>query len=562
MKIVYLLYKLEKYTYVLGVFIDYILWLIEHVNPVLRVSFNNNKDRYHSWKSKLVGFDGHTPSSSSKKILVCSFGTLATFPYEMVMVSAFKQAGYDIVISGANKYYLRKLWREMGVHYFTFLYDIQKKTTFYSYGSAKSTSREFSSVEQLIKLMDDEVQIGKYGLSSLLRKMRISTINVEDKLHQNNILKYIEISRNIKNISRALVKTYNPSIVLMYDRGYTPYGELSDVCINNGSYVVTMNSGHRNNLLLLKRYGTDNFDQHPSSLSNENWQYIKNMKWSDKKRDIVVGELYDAYNSGEWYAEVGTQFDKNMPSSLSLKNQLQLDINKKTAIIFPHILWDATFFWGEDLFANYEEWFVETVRQAVDNDSLNWIIKIHPGNVVKDRRDGVSGDQSEVVAIKKYFGELPKHVKLISADSDTSTYSLFGIVDYCLTVRGTVGIEAAMFGVTVLTAGTGRYDKKGFTIDSDSYNSYLDKVKNIESLPKMSKEQIELAQKFAYGIFVCRPVQLTSISAVYDNDQYATLNPSLNFNDAESLCRGSDSRQIVSWINSGKGDYIQGESFV
>ena len=45
------------------------------------------------------------------------------------------------------------------------------------------------------------------------------------------------------------------------------------------------------------------------------------------------------------------------------------------------------------------------------------------------------------------FGELPSHISVIYPETDISTLSLFQIGHYCLTVRGTVGIEASAFRV-------------------------------------------------------------------------------------------------------------------
>ncbi len=84
-------------------------------------------------------------------------------------------------------------------------------------------------------------------------------------------------------------------------------------------------------------------------------------------------------------------------------------------------------------------------------------------------------------------------------------FSLFGVMDYCLTVRGTAGIEAARLGVPVLTAGPARYSGLGFTIDSASRAEYLARVARIQDTPPLSDEQRELAERFAYGLFVLRP---------------------------------------------------------
>ena len=82
-------------------------------------------------------------------------------------------------------------------------------------------------------------------------------------------------------------------------------------------------------------------------------------------------------------------------------------------------------------------------------------------------------------------------------------------MDYCLTVRGTIGIEAASFGIRVLTAGTGRYDHRGFTTDSETRETYLARIAAIETLPRLSAAEQELAERFAYGAFMLRPFALT-----------------------------------------------------
>ena len=59
--------------------------------------------------------------------------------------------------------------------------------------------------------------------------------------------------------------------------------------------------------------------------------------------------------------------------------ELGLDPSRKTAVVFSHVLWDANMFYGRDLFADQEEWFVETVRAAAANDAVNWVDQAAPG---------------------------------------------------------------------------------------------------------------------------------------------------------------------------------------
>ena len=184
-------------------------------------------------------------------------------------------------------------------------------------------------------------------------------------------------------------------------------------------------------------------------------------------------------------------------------------------MLFSHVLWDANMFFGRDLFTDQEEWFVETVRAACANDRVNWLVKLHPANVWKLRRDGVSGELGEHVAIREHVGELPPHVKLLEPETDISTWSLFDVTDVGVTIRGSVGFELPCLGKPALTAGTGFYSGRGFTVDSDTREDYLARIGRIEEIPPPDAEQVELARKHAYALFRLRQTRFTSYRSVY-----------------------------------------------
>ena len=72
----------------------------------------------------------------------------------------------------------------------------------------------------------------------------------------------------------------------------------------------------------------------------------------------VNDKLHKNYASGEWFCVKGTQFNTNIMKKEWIRSELNLDIGKKTVVVFPHIFWDATFFWGEDLFPLQIQWQV------------------------------------------------------------------------------------------------------------------------------------------------------------------------------------------------------------
>jgi hypothetical protein len=291
------------------------------------------------------------------------------------------------------------------------------------------------------------------------------------------------------------------------------------------------------------------------SLSDASWKQMKKMLWSDDMWRALHDEVVASYRSGEWFSECATQVGKSEWARDTVIRRLELDTTRKTVGLFPHLFWDATFFWGTDLFDDYEHWFTEVLKVAASNRSVNWIVKIHPANITKALRDNYQGDYSEVVAIRETLGELPDHIKVILPDAEISTLSLFDVMDYCLTVRGTIGIEAAIFGIRVLTAGTGRYDRHGFTMDFDSAEDYLTVLRRLPDVPPMTPSEIELARRFAYGVFMARPTPLASTSLRFSEDSKASAQVRVKMSGA-ALYEAPDVCSLAHWIRSGDEDYL------
>jgi hypothetical protein len=219
-------------------------------------------------------------------------------------------------------------------------------------------------------------------------------------------------------------------------------------------------------------------------------------------------------------------------------------------------------FFGRDLFADQEEWFVETVRAACANDRVNWLVKLHPANVWKRRRDGVSGELDEHVAIRERIGRLPPHVMLLEPDTDISTWSLFDVTDVGVTIRGSVGFELPCLGKPALTAGTGFYSGRGFTVDSDTRDEYLAKLARIEDVPAPDEEQVELARKHAYALFRLRQTRFSSFRSVYKPvervDDPAEASIEVRVRSAGELARAEDLRRLGDWaVDSRDLDYLE-----
>lgn len=480
-----------------------------------------------------------------KKALVLSIGSVDGVRTEIGLIKGLEMAGFTpVVLSPRDPWLVRhyRLARAAEILFWdNFLAPLD---------AARAASRvgRLRSLEDLLALEYEGARVGRFAASTALRRLRVGSLDFEAPTGPARLVPFISSAMAYAAAAGAVVRRVRPHLALFVDRGYTPAGELFDVCLAQDVDIVTWNAAHKNNALMMKRYTRENRDEHPASLAPASWDWVRHMEWTDAHRQHLHQELHDCYASGDWYSEVGTQFNTRMLDAAEIRRRLGLPPGRKTAVIFSHILWDGTFFYGRDLFGSYEAWFVETLRAACANARVNWVIKVHPGNVVKSARDGVPGEPSEVRVIRERIGPLPDHVRVISADSDVSTFSLFGIMDYCVTVRGTVGIEAASFGIPVLTAGTGRYDGKGFTIDSESRDQYLDRIARIHEIPSLSLDQRELAERFAYALFVLRPLALKTVTLEYQKDDKATPVARVNAVTREDWLNAPDLRSFADWV--------------
>lgn len=424
---------------------------------------------------------------------------------------------------------------------------------------ANAIVEQASSVSELLAFEFAEARVGRVAVSTTLRTLRCGTLDLTDADVRASLARELAECMRHATASQRLLREIKFDCAVFHDLVYTRRGVLFDNCLANNIPVIRWTPAHKSNAIILKRYTPANRHQHPLSLSTDSWAFMQEMEWTDKHRTDLLSELNRSYTTGDWYGESATQFRKRSFSTAQLRSHLKLDPAKKTAIIFPHILWDAPHCWGENLFEDYEEWFIETVRAACRNDQVNWVIKIHPANVGKAAKERYQAKPAEVVVLDRKIGNLPSHVTLLEAESEVSTISLFELMDYCLTVRGTIGIEAASRGIPVLTAGTGRYDNLGFTIDSASREEYLTKLDRIQDIARLDPSQQELAERFAYAAFLMRPLPLKSVGLEF-RDVYGAANDYCNsriiIKSPAEWESANDVKTLANWINDSSTDEL------
>jgi hypothetical protein len=521
-----------------------------------------------SFRRRYADVLSHVPPTGDETVLLASL-TYSPFQLKLegMLAKAFQLQGVEPVAAVPPDSDLPRRYLEV--------FGVQRFLSLADFVDADADTDAHRAAGEILAGVDDAtelkaatfrgVSVGRQALSTVSRHLHDGAVDPGRPETRALLLDFLTLAIRTTIASERLLDELQPESVVFNERNYAAEGPLSDLALERGLNVIQFVSGFEDDSLVFKRYTAATKGLHPRSLSDESWPSVEEMTWTpnrDRELDREFEHRYDGTTFLARFNQGGTR-----PATRGeLAARLDLDPERKTAVVFSHVLWDANMFYGRDLFADQEQWFVETLRAACENDRVNWIVKLHPANVWKLRRDGFEGELDETRAIREQIGELPAHVRVLQPDSDISTWSLFAVTDFGVTIRGSIGFELPCFGVPVLTAGTGFYSGRGFTIDSASADEYLERLRRIETARRLTNEEVVRARKHAYGLFRLRQTRFTSFRSVYlpveeiaDSPFEATIDVSLA--SAEELDRADDLRRFGEWaVRSRALDYLEQET--
>jgi hypothetical protein len=420
---------------------------------------------------------------------------------------------------------------------------------------ARKLAAGCGSLEDVLELTYNGYEVGRHAASRVLNRMRRGFLNLQDADVKAELDWSLTNSLVFSTAAARIYDDVQPAKLCTSVQNYTPWAEFYETALQRDLDVLYWSHSHLEGTLLFRRFSYDDRHEHYFTLSNETWEELREIPWTAADGEQFVESMRQSYFQGTWFERKKTLRGKRLKSPDEIRAQFALDPEKKTAFVFSHILYDATFWYGKNLFADYGEWLVATVEAACKNTDVNWVVKLHPENVM--RWEEATGsysleDVEDYRLLRDRFQNLPPHIHLMPPEDDTNTVSLFDFADYALTVRGTVGLEFPCFGVPVLTGGTGGYSGRGFSIDSDTPEEYLARLARIQEIPRMDDEQIGLAQRFSYGVFHLKPVRMETFTWSLMPDEEWDVGMSahrfeLLARSAGEVRRGRDLNRFADW---------------
>ena len=365
-------------------------------------------------------------------------------------------------------------------------------------------------IEDVLACQFHGVDIGKHALSVTARKRIEGNLNLDDPETFTMLRQYLSETIRSVLISRRFFDDYPIEKVLVRDAGYIPNGGIYETALTRDLDCVVYEQGQQRGTWIVKRYDKTSKGQHYFSLSDSTWETIKQEPWTpeeDARLEAVFAGRYQPDSTDDTRRLMS---GKKLKTPEEVRDQLGLDPAKKTAVIFSHIAWDAAFFFGSCLFDDFEDWLFQTVKfVARECPDVNWIVKLHPFNVFKLQRENKQ-EESEIRLLQTLM-PLPDHVKIMRANTDINTQSLFPVIDYVLTVNGTVGMEFPCYGVPALLGGTGRYNGRGFTIEPQTQDEFYTMLKTLHHVDPLNDQTRDLARKHFLTVTQRRQTNLDDI---------------------------------------------------
>lgn len=407
--------------------------------------------------------------------------------------------------------------------------------------------------------------LGQRVLSTLIRQTLDGDPDLSDpdvRRRMNTILG--EVLTNYHQ-AEAIYDAVDPTWVMAAETGYATNGPLVDVAMARGLDVLEASPFLRDGALIFKRANRTLGQAATVSVSQASLQTLERRPWSDTEDAELEAELAHRYAGGSALQKM-YQWNTESLGRDEICRHLGLDPSLPLAVVFSHVLWDASFFFGRDLFAHYGEWLAETVQRAVANPRINWLIKTHPSNAFRLAHGDVEGPVAEVELVRDVVDELPDHVRLVLPETQVSSLSLYHHADLGVTVRGTPGLEMACFGKPVVTGGTGHYSGLGFTLDSATAEDYLEKLDRADSLLAAPDESATLrARRYAHALLRHRPWHCHSfdLRLDYPEDGWHPLDRNVVAR-ARSLAEANDFGDLAAWaawaVRSKDADFLQRET--
>ncbi|OEJ66330.1 hypothetical protein BEN30_12310 [Magnetovibrio blakemorei] len=171
---------------------------------------------------------------------------------------------------------------------------------------------------------------------------------------------------------------------------------------------------------------------------------------------------------------------------------------RKFVLLCTNVPYDAGYSFLLGLFPSMKDWLISTVQYLLENTDIHVVVRAHPGEA-----DGLRAKERSEHILAEYIGH--ERLTVIPGSQSTNTYNLIEACHFGIVFASTTGVEMAILGKVAVVGSTVYYGRRGFTVDSDSIEAFLQNVKrlaDIDVIPRIDEEQCREAAVFHFIFYL------------------------------------------------------------
>ena len=340
--------------------------------------------------------------------------------------------------------------------------------------------------DDLLALVVDDVRVGALAKRELQRYYRGF---VFDPLRDDAFRQWLVTAILLTWLSARCLDRVQPDIVIASSGKTLPTACLFESARRRGIHVVTWDTSpwYPNGLLFSHNKPAVEVD-----LGDE---------WKDASKQALSGSQLLDLNEflRRWARSENTPFPYNttpLEDEQTIRHQLGLRLHVPIVAAFANTSWDMAVADRDVGFESMFDWIFSLVEYAIAHPEIDLVVRAHPAE--KKVPLHLQSRTPVAAEIRKRYEPLPPHIKLIEGDNPVSSYIL-GVMAHVVMVYNTgLGMELALGGKRPWIAGDVTYRGKGFTRDLISRDQMLSMLDAKVFDNRLSKGEVELAQRFAY----------------------------------------------------------------